>query len=257
MTRRALGALAALACAACPPPRVAAEAPAVAAGEVDGLLARAEAAFARRPDAAQVQQAVEAFAAAARGDARRTEGCVGVVRAAAWLLERGPADGRAALAQRALEAGAQCRARAPDSGACQYWHAVALGLWAREHPATALGELKGLVELLQKAAAAAPQVDDAGPARVLALVLLRAPGWPAGPGDAEAGLAHARQAVERAPQHPQNQLALGEALAATGDAEGAKAAYERAKALADALAAAGEDDGRAWAAEARAALERL
>ena len=42
-------------------------------------------------------------------------------------------------------------------------------------------------------------------------MLLRAPGWPLGPGDPEAALPEAQAAARLAPDYPPNQLVLGEA----------------------------------------------
>ena len=80
------------------------------------------------------------------------------------------------------------------------------------------------------------------PARVRALVLIRAPGWPLGPGDAEAGLVAARRAVALRPQYPPNLLALAEALSKTGDGNGARANYGRARDAALAQPAAADRD---------------
>jgi tetratricopeptide (TPR) repeat protein len=103
----------------------------------------------------------------------------------------------------------------------------------------------------------APRLDNAGGHRVLALLLLRAPGWPTGPGDPEAGLEHARKADELAPDHPENLLALGEALAATGNPDAARLAYQRAGALAKVRAAGGDPDAAGWAESAARALLAL
>ncbi len=87
-----------------------------------------------------------------------------------------------------------------------------------------------------------------------ALVLIRAPGWPLGPGDAEAGLVAARRAVTLRPQYPPNLLALAEALAKTGDANGAQENYALARDAALALPAAADRD--AWLREADRGLQR-
>ena len=97
-------------------------------------------------------------------------------------------------------------------------------------------------------------LDESGPARVLSLLLVRAPGWPTGPGNPDDAVLEAQKAVERSPKHPLNELALAEALAATGDPAGAKAACERASALASARADA---DGADWVAQAQALFEKL
>jgi hypothetical protein len=142
---------------------------------------------------------------------------------------------RADLAADAAAAAAACIARAPRAAPCLYGHAVALGLAARVHPTRAGELLNAMLGGLSEAEAVDPLYDDAGPARVRALVLIRAPGWPLGPGDADAGLAAARRAVSLRPQYPPNQLALGEALDKTGDPAGAREAYLAARARWEAL----------------------
>ena len=84
---------------------------------------------------------------------------------------------------------------------------------------------------------------------------VRARGWPTGPGDPDLGLEHARKAVSLEPDYPPNQLALAEALGATGDAEGARAAASRAMDLARAREAQGEPDAPEWIDEAKKALK--
>src|SRR5260370_1111029 len=111
---------------------------------------------------------------------------------------------------------------------------VAVGLEAGAYPPRAGATLKNMLEAWGRAESADPNYDEAGPARVRALVLIRAPGWPLGPGDAEAGLAAARRAVALQPQYPPNLLAPAEALGKTGDPDGApgKKAHARETALA-------------------------
>jgi predicted Zn-dependent protease len=147
-----------------------------------------------------------------------------------------------------------CLALDPQAVACVYGRAIALGLEARVHPTHAGELLNDMLERLASAEAADPNYDEAGPARVRALVLIRAPGWPLGPGDAEAGLLAARRAANLSPQYPPNQLVLAEALAKTGDPSGARDAYQHARDLAQALPSAPERDG--WLREADEALRR-
>ncbi len=130
-----------------------------------------------------------------------------------------------------------CIALEPQAAACLYGRAVALGLNARAHPTRANEYLTSMLDALKRAESADPNYDEAGPARVRALVLIRAPGWPLGPGDAESGLAAARRAVTLRPEYPPNQLALAEALAKTGDGGGALQIYARARDAAQAFPA--------------------
>jgi hypothetical protein len=142
---------------------------------------------------------------------------------------------REQLAADALQNAQACLARAPRAAACLYYDGVAFGLKARAHPLQASEALKSMLEALSSAEAADPAYDQAGPARVQALVLIKAPAWPLGPGDPEAGLAAARRAIALRPDYPPNVLALAEVLAKSGNTQGAVDAYRRARDLAQAL----------------------
>jgi hypothetical protein len=254
------GALVVAACAPAlhePPPVARMEAGDAAPGvralpqDVDALLAEGEARFAKRPDTDEVRAARRAFLTAAQADETRVEGLLGLARATSWLIEHEPdAAERERLAVVAIEAAQWCGRRAPGRAACDYALAQALGQQARERPSTSRDGLEKMVRALERAAAADPALDLGGPDRVLALVRLRAPGWPLGPGDAEGGLASAEKAVALAPDHPPNQLALAEALARNGRGREAGAVYERARALAREREAGGDPDAPEWAAEA-------
>ncbi len=156
----------------------------------------------------------------------------------------------AAQAGRDAEA---CLAQAPQAAACLYGRAVALGLMARAHPMRASESLGSMLDALAKAEAADSGYQEAGPARVRALVLIRAPGWPLGPGDADAGLVAARRAVALRPLYPPNLLALAESLAKSGDAAGAKLNYMRARDAALALSVT--EDREDWLHQADQGLQ--
>jgi tetratricopeptide (TPR) repeat protein len=184
---------------------------------------------------------VEQLAAAVAADARRSD------------IETDSTI-RSQLAADALRDAQACLERAPQAAACLYYHAIALGLRARAHPLQAAEALKSMLQALGAAEAADPGYDQAGPARVMALVLIKAPAWPLGPGDAEAGLASARRAVALRPRYPPNVLALAEALAKTGDAHGAQDAYRHAQELSQALPPGRDQED--WLHEADLALGR-
>jgi hypothetical protein len=149
---------------------------------------------------------------------------------------------RADLATEASNDADACLAMDSHAVACQYGKAIATGLEARAHPTRAVGLLGAMLQNLESAEKADPNYDKAGPARVRALVLIRAPSWPLGPGDTDAGLVAARRAVSLQPDYPPNVLALAEALSKTGDAKGASDNYARARDLARALPASPERD---------------
>jgi len=201
----------------------------------------------RRPTApaaippAPVSGSVPDLAAAIAADARRSD-------------HESDSKIRAELAAQASATAAACLALEPQAASCLYGHALALGLEARAHPTRAGDLLTTMLGALTAAEAADASYDEAGPARVTALVLIRAPGWPLGPGDAEAGLVAARRAVTLGPQYPPNLLALGEALAKSGDANAAQESYRRARTLAQALPASEDRDD--WLHQAEEALRR-
>jgi hypothetical protein len=184
---------------------------------------------------------VEALAAAIDSDARRSD-------------QASNSRIRVELATEASRDAETCMAREPQNVACLYGSAVALGLNARAHPTRAGELLRTMLERLAGAEAADAGYDQAGPSRVRALVLIRAPGWPLGPGDPDAGLAAARRAAALRPEYPPNHLALAEALAKIGDPNSARKSYERARDLAQALPSASDRDG--WLREADQALRR-
>jgi len=183
-----------------------------------------------------------ALAAAVQSAARRSEN------------EHDP-HARAALADQASADAAACISQAPQAVGCLYARALALGLSAREHPASAATLLRDMLESLGRADAADPSYDDAGPQRVRALVLLHAPVWPLGPGDPQEALVAAQRAVALRPQYPPNLLALAQAQAATADPAAARASYTRARSLALALPAGPDRDG--WVSEADKGLQNL
>jgi hypothetical protein len=185
---------------------------------------------------------VEQLAAAVAADAHRSDA----------ELDSKIRDELAADAGRNAQA---CLERAPQAAACQYYDAVALGLKARAHPLQAGEALKAMLEALNRAEATDPAYDQAGPARVKALVLIKAPAWPLGPGDAEAGLISARRAAALRPNYPPNVLALAEALAKTGDTHGASDTYRRAHDLIEALPPSRDRDD--WLHDADQALGKI
>jgi hypothetical protein len=162
---------------------------------------------------------------------------------------------RTELAAEAGRDAQACLAHEPEAAACLYGHAVALGLEARTHPTRAGEVLNGMLDALSRAESADPTYDEAGPARVRALVLIRAPGWPLGPGDAEAGLAAARRAAALKPLYPPNLLALAEALAKNGDVSGARENYGKARDAALSLSLSGAEDHDEWLREADQGLQ--
>jgi len=218
----------------------------VCAAGLAALLLLTACVTARRPPGSETSAVpaaatVDALAAAIKLDADRSD--------------REPdAGARAKLAADATRTAQSCLARQPRAAACLYGRAVAQGLEAKAHPTRASGLLKSMLESLTDADQADPQYDHAGPARVRALVLIRAPGWPLGPGDLDSGLAEARRAVMLSPGYPPNLLALAEALAKSGDRGAASDSYARAREAAQALPESA--DRQDWLKQAAGGLQQ-
>jgi len=252
-------AVAVLLCAGCasalhraPPLESIARAPAEGA---DALLTRGDASWARRAEPGQAALAEDLYLQAARADPRRPEAFAGAIRAKAFRIGREKNDDeRTRLAESAVVVGQLCEENVPAAPLCDYWLAAALGLQARERTATAKDGLSRMTDLLRRALKTDARIDQAGPHRLLAIVLLRAPSWPLGPGDPEGALPEAEAAARAAPDFAPNQLALGEALKKNGKPAEARAAYSRALRLATEAGSRGDPDAEGWAADARAAL---
>jgi hypothetical protein len=135
---------------------------------------------------------------------------------------------RTQLLAAATTSARQCLAEAPTDAACPYAQAQVLGLTAREHPVEAVARLKEMLASLAKAESLDPALDHAGPARLTAVVLLRAPPWPLGPGDVDAATDAAQRAVKRDPGYPPNLIALAQAQSKSGGVAQARATFNQA-----------------------------
>jgi tetratricopeptide (TPR) repeat protein len=246
-------------CAACArslheSPRIESVAPPPMA-EPDRLLAAADQAWQRRSEPGQAAAADDLYSQAARADPKRLDAYAGAIRAKAFRIGREKnADERRRLAESAVILGQLCEQNASGAAPCDYWLAAALGLQARERSSTGKDALPRMTDLLRRAIQNDPKLDHGGPHRLLAIVLLRAPTWPLGPGDPDSALPEAEAAARIDPEYAPNQLALGEALRKKGREQEARAAYSQALQLALQAAARGEPDAGGWLNDARAGL---
>lgn len=99
-----------------------------------------------------------------------------------------------------------------ERGEVHYYLAVNLGIAVEKHPVSALKSLDRLLAILEKAVALSPDVQSAGPYRVLGMVYLLAPPWPQGMGDGDKALELLHEAVRRAPEYPRNRIFYARAL---------------------------------------------
>jgi len=229
--------------------------PGASGADSGDVMARATLEFAQRPDAAAVSRARALYLEASRADGAPVGAFLGATRATAWLVEHeADAGRREELAVEGVQIGQHCVRLFPSEAECTYRLALAVGQQARERPSTAIDGLGVMVDLLEEVIAVSKATDFAGGDRVLALVLLRAPGWPAGPGDPESGLIHALTAAGRFPNYPPNQLVAAEALLENGRRVEARQAFERSAELARNGMDAGDPDAAEWLAQAEHAL---
>jgi hypothetical protein len=228
---------------------------------VPDLLRQADADFAVRTlesvrRAAALYLRVASAETGAPAPGARPAGLLRAAEAQVWLSdhETEPAA-RESAATLAVQVAQWCPEIASDLPECDFWLGAALGVQARERPATGLSALSKIEAAFKRAAEGKPEMEEAGPDRALAFLYLRAPRWPRGPGDPDLGLEHAKKAVALRPDYPPNRLALAEALAAAGDAAGSLAAGRAALGLAEARAAAGDPDANEWVSQARKSID--
>jgi hypothetical protein len=221
------------------------------------VFAEAETQWARRPDLEAVHSADRLFSESAMADEGRVDTLVAAIRAKAWVVQHDKDGARRRLAAiSSVDAALWCARRRPESALCDYWLGIAVGMQARERSSTADDGMKVMDRALKRAIAAEPGLEEGGPHRVRALLLLMAPGWPIGIGDAEEAVVEAKQAVEVGPEHPHNHLVLGQALQAVGEADLARASFEKGLALAQARRAT-EPEAEHWIREAEEGLAAL
>jgi hypothetical protein len=156
---------------------------------------------------------------------------------------------RSSLLAAATASAQQCLAQFPNTAACQYAQAQVQGLTARARPLEASSQLKAMLASLTKAEAQNPSLDHAGPARLAAVVLLRAPPWPLGPGDVDAAVTAAQRAVQREPGYPPNLITLGQAQAKALGTAPARATFAKAQQAVQAWTGASSDQPAAVAAD--------
>lgn len=95
-----------------------------------------------------------------------------------------------------------------NSAPARYYLALNLGQLARTKKLAALKLVDQMEQELKKAARLDPKFDYAGADRSLGLLYAEAPSWPASVGDKSKARHHLRQAVDLAPDYPENRLNL-------------------------------------------------
>lgn len=110
------------------------------------------------------------------------------------------------------------------NGEVHYYLAANLGFVVRDQITLAMENMPTLKREMERALALSPDVDDGGPLRLLGMLYLKAPAWPAGFGDGDKALELLQEAVRKFPDHPLNRLFLGQAIHEVVGEEGAERA---------------------------------
>ncbi len=220
--------------------------------EAARLAARAEDEFARRPNTDAVRRAEDLWIRSAVAQPSSALAVIGAVQAQTWLAEHlDVAQARQDKATEAVQTAQWCRRREPVNPDCHYWLAIAVGVQANQRRSTASDGLRVMERELRAAITGNEILDYAGPRRVLAQMLVRAPGWPTGPGDRDEGLEQAQRAVELYPDYPPNLLALAEAYSEVDEPTASRDTYARAIARAREWQLRGHPDAGEWIESAR------
>lgn len=150
---------------------------------------------------------------------------------AAWNLGRTAFDwaefqSRDADRARIAEEGiAACRAavsNAPASAPAHYYLALCRGQLAQTRRLSALKLVAEMEADFLAASTLDQTLDHAGPDRGLGLLYLQAPGWPTSIGSKSKARQHLERAVSLDPDHPENRIALAEALLRWKEREAAR-----------------------------------
>jgi len=216
-------------------------------GETPREPERVEEAFRRMSEAVRATEAGDSlrYAYAARG-----------ARFGVWLANHLEGGRSEVFADSALVLGNTALETKPDGVEALYWRALAAGLYARHHR---LRAGRSAMDRIREDATAAlrldPTYEHGGPHRALGALYLRAPGPPAGVGSVQRAIHHLEQAVEIAPDHPDNLLLLAEAyLEANREEEGASLLR---RILESEIPYGDAEEREEWRSEARALLERM
>jgi len=200
-------------------------------GTIAELVHEAESSFDRCGPVDAVQRSLAATEVALASVPDHPEASLHAARAAAWLLEfdesldpaakRDLAGRGVGYAETALAAGGESVETVFLVGAL-----LGLQLEAARVP-LAPGKLGRVHEHFERAVELDPSFSDGAPLRALGTLLVKAPSWPAGPGDVERGVELLTRAVLEHRDDPANHYYLGEALLADGQRDQALASLQR------------------------------
>jgi tetratricopeptide (TPR) repeat protein len=131
-------------------------------------------------------------------------------RTAVWLGNFGPEKGQDDKVRDGLSYANTAVELKPEGEEALFYHGVLAGKLAELDNAYGLSGLKIIQQRMRQLIEKKSTYIYGGPDRVMAIVLMRSPGWPIGPGDWDLAEKHMRRALEIDPNWPENQLYMAE-----------------------------------------------
>jgi tetratricopeptide (TPR) repeat protein len=180
------------------------------------------------PSAAEMENALLALDKAVKLEPKNFEVEWKAARATVWLADDYYDDKtkRAHFSGRGVDYAKAAIELEPKRVEGHYYSAENLGLQTTTKVIGAKFEVPSVRDAAKKAMQIDACFDRGGPGRVLGSLYAEAPPWPASIGDPDKGVEILQQSVKCAPEYPQNNLLLGNALVKAERYDDAKKQYQ-------------------------------
>jgi hypothetical protein len=239
-----------------PPVSGAAVRPGELPGDVPGLIAYADAEYAK-DQPLDVENSLVALDKARLTEPKSYDILWRGARAAAWLADDadGDKDRRARFAHKGIDYAKAAIDANPHRVEAPYYLAISIGLLATTKTLGAHELVPQVLKLAKDAVKMDEKFDYGGPLRLLGSVYVKAPSWPASVGDVDEGVKHLRRAVELGPDYPHNHLLYADGLVANNKLAEAEREYQAV--LAAPSSPAWEHRLARWRNEAQEGLKKI
>jgi tetratricopeptide (TPR) repeat protein len=185
-----------------------------------GGVLEGKAGFARAMEAYDYRRALDVAQAWLKTDPKNEEAALAVAQASNSLADMSTNEAEAighversiAVLQPLLKASGASSMPTETAAKMHFYYAEALGLQVRAQGTSAIQLLPEIAEHVEAAAKLAPELEDGAPLRLLGTMLVKAPAWPQGPGDADRGMKILQDAMERHPQRAEAYIHYADVL---------------------------------------------